>query len=696
MPHENRLAQEPSPYLQQHRHNPVDWYPWGEEAFERAREDDKPIFLSIGYATCHWCHVMERESFEDEEAAQVLNEAFVCVKVDREERPDVDALYMTVCQMMTGRGGWPLTVLLTPDRRPFWAGTYLPKESRFGQMGLMDLAKRIRMNWDQARDRVEAAADDLTGTLRKAAATSTVGEAPGEEVLQAAYDQLRGRYDAERGGFGSAPKFPSPHNLLFLLRYAQRTGSDEALGMVEHTLAQMRRGGVYDQLGYGFHRYSTDARWLLPHFEKMLYDQAGLLVAYAEGYAATGREDFARTAREIAEYVSRDMTDDAGGFYSAEDADSEGREGAFYVWTTEDVREVLDADDANLFMRVYGFDEEGNFVEEATREKTGENIPHLTRPLAAWADELGTDEDELDRRLDHLRRSLFEHRARRERPLRDDKVLADWNGFMVAALAVAARALDAPEVAKTARRAADFVLGTMRRADGRLWHRYRAGEVGIEAHLDDYAFVIWGLVELYQTVFDPALLRAALDLAEPLLDHFEDEQDGGFFMAADDAEQLLVRQKEFYDGAMPSGNSAALIALVRLARLTGRSDLEDHASRIAEAAAEQLRRQPSGFTALLVGLDLAVGPAQEIVVAGEPGAADTNALLSVVREGYRPRSVVLQRPSGDEPELAEMAPFVREQVPVGGQATAYVCENFACSRPVTDADALRDLLATSR
>ena len=683
----NRLARAKSPYLLQHKDNPVDWYPWGDEAFSRAREEDKPVFLSIGYSTCHWCHVMAHESFEDEEVARLLNEHFVAIKVDREERPDIDGIYMRVCQMMSGQGGWPLTIFMTPDKKPFHATTYMPKHGRFGRMGLMEMLPKINAAWQEQRDKVMESADSVTTSLQEAGPPEESGSELTERTLQEAYQQLRKRYDRARGGFGSGPKFPTPHHLLFLLRYWKRTGQDEAQHMVTHTLDQMRLGGMYDHIGFGFHRYATDEAWLLPHFEKMLYDQALLTVAYLEGYQATGKKAYAETAREIITYVLRDMTSPEGGFYSAEDADSEGEEGKFYVWSTDEVREVLDEDTAEFFLQAYNFEEEGNFVEESSREKTGDNIPHLSRPISELAAEQGMEAGQLERILAKARRKLFTHREKRVRPGRDDKVLTDWNGLMIAALARAGRVLGEESYLQAARQAAGFLQGNLRREeDGRLLHRYREGDAGILAHLDDYAALAWGLMELYEATFDAAYLEEALRLHEELAEHFWDEEKGGFFFTPDDGEALITRQKEFFDGAQPSGNALALLALLRLSRLTGRAELEERAAALARAAAPQAGKMPGGHTALLLGVDFGLGPAREVVIVGTPGAEDTKALLEALNAQYLPGAVALFRPGGEEePLIARLAPFVREQKPLDGRAAAYVCQDFQCNRPTSEA-----------
>jgi len=689
----NRLADEQSPYLRQHKDNPVDWYPWGEAAFEKARGEDKPIFLSIGYSTCHWCHVMEAESFEDEEVAELLNATFVPIKVDREERPDVDTIYMNVCQMMRGQGGWPLTVLLTPDRKPFYAATYLPKEGRFQQMGMMDLIPRVRRMWEEERDRLVEDADEVTDLLRRGMDEETGTDAPGEETLNEAFQQLSRQFDDTHGGFGSAPKFPAPHNLLFLLRQWRRTGEERALDLVTKTLDEMRRGGIFDQVGYGFHRYSTDERWVLPHFEKMLYDQAMHVLAYTEAHQATGAARYERTAREVLTYVLRDLQSSEGAFYSAEDADSpddegEMEEGAFYVWSVEEVRAVLDDETAELVVDIYNVEPEGNYQEESTGRRTGKNVLYREGALETEAERRGMDVHALRDRLEGARTTLLEARDERPRPGLDDKILTDWNGLMIAALATAGRAFDESVYTEAAETAADFLLETMRDEEGRLLHRYRAGEAGVPAHLDDYAFLTWGLLELYQTTFAPRWLEAALGLIDRALTDFWDDDAGGFFLTADGGEALIVRPKEVADGAMPSGNSVQLSNLLRAARLTGRTELEARAAALSRWAGRQVRSRPTGFSALLAGLQFAAGPAREVVIAGDPEAADTRSLVDVVRSLYTPFAVVLQRPPGDS-GLTEIAPFTEAQTPLDGTAAAYVCREFRCEAPTTDPDTLR-------
>ncbi|MBK7550718.1 MAG: thioredoxin domain-containing protein [Syntrophaceae bacterium] len=689
----NRLIREKSPYLLQHARNPVDWYPWSDEAFERARAEDKPVFLSVGYSTCHWCHVMARESFEDAEVARLLNELFVCVKVDREERPDVDGIYMTVCQIMTGGGGWPLTVLMTPDRKPFFAGTYIPRETRHGRMGMIELIRGVQRVWKSRHREVLRSAEKVMEVLRSACAESPAGDLPGERACRAAFESLAGRFDERYGGFGGAPKFPSAHHFLFLLRYWKRTGEPRALEMVEKSLEAMRRGGLYDQLGRGFHRYSTDARWLLPHFEKMLYDQAMLSLAYVEAFQATGRAQYAETAGEVFAYVLRDLKAPGGAFFCAEDADSEGEEGRFYLWTESEILETLDPVEGALVSRVCGIEKGGNFLEEASQARSGRNVLYLARSPEEVAGELDLSPGRAREIFESAREKLSRLRERRVRPGRDDKVLTDWNGLMIAALARGAATLGRKDWAGAASEAARFVLEHLRDGRGRLLHRYRDGEAAVDGMLDDYAFFAWGLLELYEATFEPRFLKTALELADNTIDHFYDGREEGFFFTAADGEVILLRQKDGHDGAIPSGNSVMMLNLLRLSRITGRQDLERKAIGVARAFARNIEQTPSAFSHLMVALEFLAGPAFEIVIAGNPGARDTQAMLDAVRRAFLPHRVLLFRPQGTgSAALTAIAPRAEEMKTGGGPATAYVCRNFACSRPVQTVDEMMGLL----
>jgi uncharacterized protein len=690
-PHRNRLANEKSPYLLQHASNPVDWHPWGEEAFEIARRENRPIFLSIGYSTCHWCHVMERESFEQEDVARILNQYFVPIKVDREERPDVDQIYMTVCQALTGSGGWPLTLILTPDRRPFFAGTYFPPEARFGRPGLKEVLYQIVSAWEQQRDRVLEAAERITEGIQPQFGGSP-GGALDAEALRLAFDQLASRFDESHGGFGVAPKFPTPHVLTFLLRFWLRAGEPRALEMVETTLQAMRRGGIFDHVGFGFHRYSTDREWLVPHFEKMLYDQALLMIAYVEAYQATGNPVYGAVAKEIATYVLRDMTSPEGAFYSAEDADSEGEEGKFYVWRRSEIETILGAEEAALYCRAYQIEAEGNWRDEASGRVPGTNIPHLDENPAAIAKELEIEPVELARRLESARQKLFEARERRVRPHKDDKILTSWNGLMIVALAKAAQAFDDPSYAEAAERALGFLSAKLVREDGRLLARFRDGEAAHPAYLDDYTFLAWGLLELYEATFAARHLDAALRLVREMERLFRDPQAGGYFFTGEDGEALLARAKEIYDGAAPSGNSVAALVLLRLGRVTGDTGLERSAAAVFQAFSGATARAPTAHAQLLSALDFALGPTREIVIVGERADAEARSMAGEVSRRFLPRKVILWNAPDEAKTLHRLAPFVKSQTPVAGASAAYLCENYACRAPVTSAAELALLL----
>jgi hypothetical protein len=686
------LSKEKSPYLQQHAENPVDWYPWGEEAFELAARENKPVFLSIGYSTCHWCHVMAHESFEDEDVARLMNDAFVNIKVDREERPDIDRVYMEVAQMITGRGGWPLTIIMTPKKKPFYAATYIPKEGRYNMLGMMDLVPRIKELWETDQANIDEVIGKIEQSLSESGNTGVKDDLTLNDV-DLAYSHLSQRFDEERGGFGSAPKFPSPHNLLLILRYWKRTGDERALYIVEKTLQKMRLGGLFDHLGFGFHRYSTDAEWLLPHFEKMLYDQASLLMAYTEAYQITKKQEYADVVRDIFEYVTRDLTSSEGAFYSAENADSEGEEGKFYTWTQSEIKEALKEDVASIFIQAYNIHEDGNFVDEATREKTGFNIPHLKESVDIISDSSDMSSEELTILLGKARTNLFIRRERRVRPSLDDKILTDWNGFMIAALAKAAVVIGDKKYIEVAEKALSFILETMLDETQGLFHRYKDGEVAIGAFLDDYAYLVWALLESYEATFKPEYLEQAKNLTLDLIENFWDENEGGFFFTGTHSEELLVRKKDAYDGAMPSGNSVATLNLVRLARFLGDSKLEEKAAETIKAFSGLVPRAPSGFTMMLTALEFAQGESYEIVIAGDPEQPDTQKMLDTIRGQYIPNKVILLKGTKHQSdEISRLAPFAKFHDSVGGKATAHVCINYNCKLPTTDTQQLLELL----
>jgi uncharacterized protein YyaL (SSP411 family) len=685
----NRLISEKSPYLLAHAYNPVDWYPWGDAAFERAKQDDLPVLLSIGYSTCHWCHVMAQESFEDPAIAKAMNDAFACIKVDREERPDIDQIYMAAALLMTGRGGWPLTIIMTPDKRPFFAATYIPKNGRFGQMGMTELIPTIKNLWESRRGELQLSADKIIEGLKRTQAAQLQDKEKTSEMdastLEAAYSGLSRIFDIQFGGFGSAPKFPTPHYHLFLLRYWRRGQDANALEMVEETLEAMRMGGIYDHIGFGFHRYSTDAGWLVPHFEKMLYDQALLTMAFVEAYQATGKESYAKTVSETIEYVLREMTSSEGGFYSAEDADSEGEEGKFYLWTAEELKQVLSSDDYSLFARVFDIREGGNFDK-------GRNVLRMQASLEDAASVLGMPEDDLASRLEKIRKMLFSAREKRVHPSKDDKILVDWNGLMIAALAKASQIQNEPRYAVTAEKAADFILQKMRRLDGRLLHRYKEG-AGVLANLDDYAFLIWGLIELYEAVFDLKYLKWAIELNKEMVDHFWDDEHGGLYFTPDDGEDLPLRQKEIYDGATPSGNSVSMLNFLRLSHMTGESFQEDRAVSISRAFAGAVNMQPLSYTMLMCALDFALGPSYEVALVGDPQDEGIRRMLSALRSKFMPSKVVILV-SGEE--IYDVARFTRTLGMQNGRATAYVCAGYKCELPTNDPDRIAGLLENAR
>ncbi|MBK5114250.1 MAG: thioredoxin domain-containing protein [Candidatus Heimdallarchaeota archaeon] len=690
-PKYNRLIKEKSPYLLQHATNPVDWYPWGKEAFEKAKKEDKPIFLSIGYSTCHWCHVMAHESFEDPVVAKLMNDTFVNIKVDREERPEIDNIYMTVCQMITGSGGWPLTIIMDAEKKPFTAGTYFPKESRFGRIGMLELIPKIKNYWDNNRDELQMAAKEVISQLQ------SIETIPGEELkqdmLDEAYREATLLFDEKNGGFRGAPKFPTPHKLMFLLRYWKRTGNKGALMMVEKTLTAMRSGGMYDHIGFGFHRYSTDSEWLLPHFEKMLYDQALLVIAYVEAYQATKKDEFRVVAEEILSYVLRDMTSQEGGFYSAEDADSEGEEGTFYIWTNDDILKVLGKEDGNLFLQVYNFEKEGNFKDQATQKKTGSNIPHLRKSITDLASELKISTKELSEKLEVMRAKLFENRETRIHPHKDDKILTDWNGLMIAAFSIAGRTFGNEEYITASEKALDFIIKNLETDSGRLMHRFREGEVAIKGMIDDYAFLIWALLELYQTTFKAVYLKKAIQYNDILIEHFWDEDKGAFFFTPNDGEELLVRKKEIYDGAIPSGNSVAMLNMLRISRITMDLTLEEKAVQMNKLFSTTIEQSLLAFTLFLSALEYAFGPSFEVVIVGKYNANDTSEMLKAVSSEYVPNKVVLFVPSDEEnPEIYNITDFVKYKSAKNDKATAYVCINRFCKFPTNEIGKMLELL----
>jgi uncharacterized protein len=678
----NRLIHETSPYLRQHAHNPVDWHPWGDEALQRAKQLDRPIFLSIGYSACHWCHVMEHESFENEEIAKILNEHFVSIKVDREERPDLDQIYMASVQMLTGSGGWPMSVFLTPDLQPFTGGTYFPPDDRYGRPGFKRLLLHIAEVWRTRRADVEEAASQITGHLRDFGRLEKEEGELDAPLLRQASDGLARAFDSRYGGFGQAPKFPHPMDLRLLLRCWKRFNDPHALEMARVTLDHMAKGGIYDHLGGGFARYSTDERWLVPHFEKMLYDNALLVSCYLEMFQATGELFYREIVEETLGWVLREMTSSDGPFYSTLDADSEGEEGKFYVWTAAEIEQVLGKDEADLFCEVYGVEPEGNW-------EHGNNVLHRVKTFEQYARLHDLSEVDLRRRLDASLRKLFEVRSRRIWPGRDEKALTSWNGLMIGALAQAAQVLDRRDYADAAARAADFILTRMRRSDGRLLRTWSAGsQPKLNAYLEDYSFLLDGLVSLYEATFAPRWIEAALDLAEVMIDQFWDAADGGFFYTGRDHEALIARGKDPHDNAIPSGNSMAVSALLRLVKLTGRMDLQAKAEATLRLYRGLLAAHPLAAGQMLLALDFHLGSVQEIAIVGDSSAEDTRRVLRLLAGSYQPHRVLaLKAPGSDEKKLDELLPLLAGK-PSQGPVTVYVCRNFTCQVPLVGVEAV--------
>lgn len=710
----NRLIHETSPYLLQHAHNPVDWHPWGPEALRRAQAEDKPILLSVGYSACHWCHVMAHESFEDPETAAMMNELFVNIKVDREERPDIDAIYMEAVQAMTGHGGWPMTVFLTPEGKPFYGGTYFPPAPRQGMPGFRQVMQAIAEAWRGRRHELESAGERLAEALNRSAALQAAETPLNQEVLDRAVQALMRAYDRFNGGFGDAPKFPQPMNLDFLLAAYLRTRDATLLQAVTYTLTKMAWGGIYDQIGGGFHRYSTDALWLVPHFEKMLYDNAQLARTYLHAWQVTHNPLFRRIVEETLDYVLREMTDPAGGFYSAQDADSEGEEGKFFLWRPVDLAALLGPADARLFSAYYGVTARGNFPEGGP----GASILYIQRDAAVVAADLGVSVEKLLAAVERGRKTLFAARAKRVAPGRDDKVLAEWNGLMLQAFAEAGAALDRPDYIAAARRAAEFLLREMAQepenggseaaaappASGfqpsassfqlpassiqlpassiRLYRTYKAGRAHLNAYLEDYAAVALGLVALYQVTFEREWLAAAAALAQTIVANFRDPARGGFFQTSNDHEALVARRKDFIDSALPSGNSLVAELFLRLSRLLDRPEGVADAEGVMQVMANAMAQQPDAFGRLLCALELYLHPGVEIALVGDPAAAETRALLAEVRGRFLPNSVIALA-AAEDAESRALIPLLADRGALGGQPTAYVCRNYVCSLPVT-------------
>ncbi len=682
--HTNKLINETSPYLLQHAHNPVNWYPWSNEAFKAAKAQDKPIFLSIGYSTCHWCHVMEQESFSDELTAKIMNEHFISIKVDREQRPDVDNIYMTAVQMMTGSGGWPLSAFLTPDGKPFYGGTYFPPRSAFGRPGFKKVLLTLADMWQNKRSELLDSADKITEALSQTS-PQTHKQTLSADVFEKADTLFENSFDPKKGGFSIAPKFPQPTYISWLLTRFNRTNNPKTLQMVEKTLTEMANGGIYDHLGGGFHRYATDARWLIPHFEKMLYDQALISKAYIQTYQITANQTYAKIATEIFDYVLRDMTDPNGGFYSAEDADSEGREGLFYIWEKSEIENLLSLQHAEIFNRYYNITEKGNFEENKT-------ILNITTPIEKIASKFKKEPAYIEEILNISRTALLDHRSKRIRPHRDDKIITAWNALMISSMAYGGAALDQPKYINAAEKAADFLLNTLKK-DNRLMRYYRDGKVVSNANLNDYAFTLTALIDLYQGTFDTRWLTEAQLLAEQMIELFYDTEQGGFYFTAKDIQNLIARPKPSHDGVIPSGNSAATLALLRLNRITAKNSYLEKAQKTLDYFSNNLIQSPISYTAMLTALDFAIGPTREVVVVAGSDQTDTNKMLNLLKKSYLPDTVVILKPRGAEAKTLEtLAPYIAAYRSIDQKPTAYVCRNYVCKNPVNTTAQLKELL----
>ena len=685
----NRLVFESSPYLLQHAANPVNWYPWNDEAFQIAQKENKPIFLSIGYTTCHWCHVMEHESFENSDVAKLMNETFINIKVDREERPDIDNIYMEVTQMVTGRGGWPMTIIMTPDKKPFFAGTYFPKESRYSRIGMMELVPQIKDLWSTKNDSIKNSADKITNNLiSRNINRNKKTSIDNNKLMLNAFNIFNKNFDSDYGGFkASRNKFPKPHDYSFLIRYYNSTKNTKALDIVNKSLYSMKMGGIYDQIGFGFHRYSTDQKWLVPHFEKMLYDQAMLIHAYLDAYLVTKDDFYKETVNEIIEYVLRDMTSKEGGFYSAEDADSKGEEGLFYIWNATEIDSIIkiNSQDSEFLRNILTIKEKGNCKVEGHRT----NIPHFTSSWNEISKEYKINVDDLKKKYHKMRNSIFVTREKRVHPQKDDKILTDWNGLMISAISRAGAIFDNENYLKIAEKNADFILNNLSDNDGGLWKRHRNGVSGIDGMLEDYSFFIWGLIELYQATFNEKYILEAVRLSDYQLKYFWDYDNGGFFFTSNKSEKLLVRNKEIYDGAIPSGNSVSAYNYIRLGRIMSRPDYEKISFEIIEAFSSSIKRYSSGYTMLLHAIDFIEGPSYEVIVAGSKNKSKK--LLNYLYSNAQLNKVLIFREEGVKlnKEFKFLEHYISDE---NKEPLVYVCKNYACNLPTSDIEVIENQL----
>lgn len=683
----NKLIKEKSQYLLQHAHNPVEWYPWCEEAFEKAKSEDKPIFLSIGYSTCHWCHVMEKESFEDEEVAELINDTFIAIKVDREERPDIDAIYMKVSQMITGSGGWPLTVIMTPDKKPFFVGTYFPKRQRFNRIGMMELIPKIKEYWQIKRNEILQSAEEITKSLNQISNRKFEGEI-NSEIIQKAYLQFENRFDKTYGGFGEAPKFPSPHNLIFLIRYNNTftfnltPSQSRSLQMVEKTLTAMRFGGIYDHIGYGFCRYSTDRFWLVPHFEKMLYDQAMLLMAYSEAYQTTNNSLFKQTCEEIIDYVSRVLTSKNGGFFCAEDADSEGEEGKFYLWTKKEIKEILPKEFSEYFIQIYNIESAGNYHDESKGIRTGKNILHLKKSLKEISEELNLNYEYVLEKVEDCRKVLFSQREKRVHPLRDEKILTDWSSLMISALVKTYTVLNNEKYFELAGRCYNFIKTKMWNGQ-KLFHRFKDDEVKFDGTLDDYSFLIQANLDLFEATSKAEYLKFAIGLNQILKEKFWDFENGGYFFTSSDSEKLISRQKEIYDGAIPSGNSVQLLNLIRLSKITNDLSLKNFIEKQIDFFSGEVLRYPSAYSYFLIAYNSYSSSSVEIIISGNE--SKVNEAKQEILKYYIPNKTVVTITKSNQDELIELLPHLKDYKSED-ELKIFICNSFVCNNPVNNVE----------
>ncbi len=695
----NRLINEKSPYLIQHAYNPVDWYPWGEEAFAKAEKEGKAIFLSIGYSTCHWCHVMAHESFEDPVIGALLSKYFVCIKLDREERPDIDQVYMAAAQAMTGSGGWPLSLFLFPDGKPFYAGTYFPPKAKFGRPGFPEIIEAIQKAWRTERQSLQRSAESITLHLKQSSQISPTEELK-PDWLQVGYEMAAKIFDHRYGGFGNHNKFPRPVIFDFLFRYYKRTGEQEALNMAEKTLSAMAQGGLRDHLGGGFHRYSVDPVWRVPHFEKMLYDQAQLITSYLDLFLITGNQEHADTADETIQYVLNDLGNKDGGFYSAEDADSENpyrdgekTEGAFYLWELDEVEKILGVEHSEIFGYIYGLESKGNTLDDPQNEFGTTNVLYLAKSIEEAARKFAVEKEQVEKIVSESKQALLGVRQQRSRPHLDDKILTGWNGLMISALAKGAVVLDKPEYLRQAEKASDFILENLV-VDSSLKRRFREGDVRFSGTLEDYTFLVQGLLDLYEANHNPELLRQAIDLTKDQIELFGDNEGGGFYDALQ-SDDLMVRLKGDYDGAEPAGNSVAAHNLLRLARITGKDKWLDLARLTIQSFGSLLQKHPSAMVLMLSALEFYLDKPRQVVIAGNPASEDTRAMLKTIYANYLPNTIVLLADGGENQALlASYSPFMEGVERVGSKATAYMCEDFVCQLPTNEIKKLEEMLTT--